>query len=289
MEYEGDLSLLCRLARGEGRIGALGLSGGNAGAEGCAQACAFESYGLTKFKVIGAISSFAGPAIYFAANMLNKGASCYWEECTTENFISFSIRRFLNGTTADVGFLVNDVFRKEVRVEAINRFPGDVVVGVTDWKTGRGHLINLKTAGHELFDAVRATMAMPVLYRKPVIVNGQRKYDGASAIPFPALELIKRWDLDGLIIFANHPKDWRPKFGARIAEIASTFGMMPNRRRASLMRISRYENGLKDLRESKRSKRGHPKRGHHIRWPRDRPKFKNRDRSGHSQLKSILN
>ena len=52
-------------------------------------------------------------------------------------------------------------------------------------------------------------------------------------------------------IFANHPKDWRPKFGARIAEIASTFGMMPNRRRASLMRISRYENGLKDLRESK--------------------------------------
>lgn len=138
MEYEGDLSLLSRLTRGEGRIGALGLSGGNAGAEGCAQACAFESHGLTQFTVIGEVSSFAGAALYFTAGVLNAGASCYWEECSTDSFISFSLLRFIRGTSADVGYLTEDVFRNEVSVDAVRAFQGDFVVGVTDLGDGKG-------------------------------------------------------------------------------------------------------------------------------------------------------
>lgn len=251
MEYEGDLSLLSRLARGEGRIGALGLSGGNAGAEGCAQACAFETRGLTQFKVIGAVSSFAGAALYFTAGILNEGASCYWEECSTDNFISFDPLRFARGTSADVGFLTEDVFRREVSVDAVRAFPGDFVVGVTDWQTGKGELIDVKSATPDPFVAVRASMAMPVLYRIPVFVNGRQKYDGAVAIPFPAVELIDHWALDGLIVFANHPKGWKPKRIARALELLSTLGMPNARSRAFLARVTLYHEGLQRLRESK--------------------------------------
>ncbi len=251
MEYEGDLSLLNLLARGERRIGALGLSGGNAGAEGCAQACAFETRGLTRFTVIGAISSFAGAALYFTAGVLNDGASCYWEECSTNSFISFSPRRFAQGTSADVGFLTEDVFRKEVNVAAVRAFPGDFVVGVTDWETGTGELVDVKSAEPDPFMAVRASMAMPALYRIPVYVNGRRKYDGAVGIPFPAVEIINRWNLDGLVVFANHPKVWKPKGIARAAETVSSLGMSSLRRNAFLGRVRAYHEGLRRLRESK--------------------------------------
>ncbi len=251
MEYEGDLSLLSRLARGEGRIGALGLSGGNAGAEGCAQACAFESRGLTQFKVIGAVSSFAGAALYFTAGILNDGASCYWEECSTDSFISLNPLRFIRGTSADVGYLTEDVFRKEVSVDAVRAFSGDFVVGVTDWETGKGELIDVKSATPNPFVAIRASMAMPVLYRVPVCVNGRRKYDGAVAIPFPAVEIIDQWNLDGLIVFANHPKEWSPKRITRVLETLSALGMSSVRRRAFLERIDLYHEGLRRLRESK--------------------------------------
>lgn len=250
MEYEGDLSLLRLLARGEGRIGALGLSGGNAGAEGCAQACAFETRGFTQFAVMGAISSFAGTALYFTAGVLNAGASCYWEECSTDSFISLSPRRFVSGTSADVGFLTEDVFRNEVSADAVRAFPGDFVVGVTDWETGVGELVDVKTAAPDPFVAVRASMAMPVLYRSPVHVNGRRKYDGAVGIPFPAVEIIDAWGLDGLIVFANHPREWRPSTLTRAMEIASALGMSSVRRSAFLARVDVYHDGLRRLRES---------------------------------------
>lgn len=251
MDYEGDLSLLSRLAQGEGRIGALGLSGGNAGAEGCAQACAFESRGLTQFKVIGAVSSFAGAALYFTAGVLNDGASCYWEECSTNSFISFSPLRLVRGTSADVGFLTEDVFRKEVSADAVRAFSGDFVVGVTDWESGNGELIDVKSAAPDSFAAIRASMAMPVLYRLPVYINGKRKYDGAIAIPFPAVELIDQWKLDGLIVFANHPKEWKPKRILRVLEILCATGMSKARRRAFFGRVDLYHEGLRRLRESK--------------------------------------
>jgi predicted patatin/cPLA2 family phospholipase len=251
MEYEGDLSLLSKLAEGKWRIGALGLSGGNAGAEGCAQACAFESRGLTQFQVIGAVSSFAGAALYFTAGILNTGASCYWEECSTDSFISFDPIRLIRGTSADVGFLTENVFRKEVSADAVRAFPGDFVVGVTDWETGKGELIDVKTAIPDPFVAVRASMAMPVLYREPVKVNGTRKYDGAVGIPFPAIELIERWELDGLIVFANHPKNWSPQYISRVLEVMSTLGMSRERRHTLLNRVKMYHEGLRRLRLSK--------------------------------------
>lgn len=102
-----------------------------------------------------------------------------------------------------------------------------------------------------MFAAIRASMAMPVMYRLPVCVNGRRKYDGAVAIPFPAVEIIDQWNLDGLIVFADHPKEWKPKRVTRILEILSTLGMSQVRRRAFLGRVNAYNEGLRRLRESK--------------------------------------
>ena len=150
-----------------------------------------------------------------------------------------------------MGFLTEEVFRKEVNLDMVRAYPGDFVVGVTDWESGKGELIDVKSATPDPIVAVCASMAMPVLYRIPVFVNGRRKYDGAVAIPFPAMELIDQWNLDGLIVFANRPRAWEPKLSARTFEVASTLGMSNVRRLASLRRVRLYRDGLRRLRESK--------------------------------------
>ena len=59
-----------------------------------------------------------------------------------------------------------------------------------------------------------------------------------------------RHSLDGLIVFANRPKKWDPKFLSQAIEATGSFGMSPARRKASLRRLHQYKNGLRQLRES---------------------------------------
>ncbi|MFA7302678.1 MAG: patatin-like phospholipase family protein [Candidatus Paceibacterota bacterium] len=251
LEYEGDLDLLKCLSHGIERIGILGLSGGNRGAVGCAMASVLESLDLVRYlKVIAGISTFAGPAAYLACGTLNQGKSCYWEECTTSDFISLSPRRFWRGTTADIGYLVNDVFRREIDVDALRAFGGDVVAGVTDWETNIGELVDVKRAA-DPFLPLHASMAMPVVYRKPVYVNGRRKYDGVVGIPFPSAQIIKEWNLDGLIVFANCPKNLRASAATRVLR-ALPAGISGSRRKAVLNRHVLYQEGLEALRASKK-------------------------------------
>ncbi|KKR48131.1 MAG: hypothetical protein UT84_C0048G0006 [Candidatus Curtissbacteria bacterium GW2011_GWA1_40_16] len=252
MDYEGDLSILSRLKRGEGRIGMLGLSGCNAGVVGSEQAAAFEKHGLVQnLKVIAAVSSFAGPALYLTAGKLHEGKSCFWEECTMPNFLRFTPQRFLQGTAANVGFLVEEVFRPEIGTSAFSAYSGDFVVAVTDYETGRGHLVDVGSAKPDLFAAIHATMAIPVLYRNPVYVNGRRCYDGVVGMPCPAVEVIEQWNLDGLILIANRTRQLRDSFGRRLTEAMLSMGMSPARRRAMLLRHSLVRDGLHKLRQSK--------------------------------------
>ncbi len=214
MEYEGTLSVLSQLAKGQGKTGLLVLSGGTRGVYGAAQTRALEERGLRdNFEVLAGISSGAGPILYFAGGVVSRGVRVYYEECPKSDFLSFAPRRVRNGTMLDPNFL-GAVFRGKIGtngvcLDAVKSCAADVVVGLTDCESGQGVFVDIKTAMPDPVEAVIASMAMPILCRRPFVVNGKRYRDGGvESIPFPARKLVEGWGLDALIVFANRPRSW---------------------------------------------------------------------------------
>lgn len=253
MEHEGDISLLARLARGEGRTGLLILSGVMRGVYGGAMATALETRGLQNaFTSIVGISTGVPVALYFASGTVHRGNRIYWEEASTTGFISFSLQRMIHGTTADVGFLAS-VFRGEigsnpVPIDAMRLCAADVHLALTNWNTGKGELIDAKSATPDPIEAIRAAIAMPLLYRVPVFVNGIRYVDGGIGLPFPSREMVAKWNLDGLIVFANWPKDApiSPLFQGK----ATSRMLSPALGDMLRSRASRFDDGVRFVRES---------------------------------------
>lgn len=206
MHWEGDVSVLHALKRGSKRIGLLGLAGVIAGVDGCARACVLEDLGLTgHLAAITAVSTFAGPALYLAAGKLNEGASCYWEECTTNRFFRLSPARVMNGKILNVEYLVQDVFQKEISPHEVYSFQGTLLFAVTDAVTGNEVLIDVKSTP-DMFEAALAAIAAPILYRPAVHIGGKRYMDGVIACPFPWRAVAETCELDGVIVFANRPR-----------------------------------------------------------------------------------
>lgn len=255
MEHEGDVTLLADLAKGGKRIGLLILSGVMRGVYGGAQATALEARGLQhNFRAIVGVSSGAPVALYFAGGAVYRGTNIYHKECTTPSFISASPLRLLKGTTGDVGYLAQ-IFRGKIGhnpmdLEGMRACAADVFVAVTNPETGKGELINAKTATPDPVAAVHASIAMPVLYRKPVFVNGIRYIDGSVGAPFPALEMFRKWNLDGLIVLANRSRARSGSIKEKMEKLLISL-LVPSLSKASHQYQPLYEQGLAETRKNR--------------------------------------
>ncbi len=260
MEYEGDVTLLRQLANENARIGLLSLAGGNRGIVGGSVVAAMEKYGLQhKFKILVGISTGAPQVAYFAAGVANRGRRIYYEVCTTPEYMMLSrrqpvktIRRFYRGNAVDLDHLCS-VFRGEIGsnsldVDALCACKANVYVGVTDYATGEGRLINLKTALPDSVAAIHASIAMPHVYRKPVIVNGKRYLDGTGALVFPAREIVESWNLSGLLVITNGPRTHSRSLVHAALEFFAINLLPPGPRRVSRKRHLTYGESLTYLR-----------------------------------------
>ncbi len=178
------------------------------GVDGSARAIALEHAGLiSKFKVMVGVSTGAPVVLYAAGGVIERGTRIYYEESMSNDFLSWSPRRFWQGTSAHMGYQC-DIYRGVVGQNPADiaralSCPADLCVGVTDYESGKGSLVDIKTAIPDPIEAVHASIAVPLLYRRPVKVNGRRAVDGAIGIPFPAQEVVERWNLDGVVVLAN--------------------------------------------------------------------------------------
>lgn len=108
-------------------------------------------------------------------------------------------RRFINvrrpAKVVDVGYLAQTM----AEVTAIS--PKELAdhglafeVGMTDARTGAARYIDVATAASEsdLFEAFRASMALPALYPERVVIDGRRYLDGGISDPLPVLRALTR-------------------------------------------------------------------------------------------------
>ncbi|MGC4118713.1 MAG: patatin family protein [Myxococcales bacterium] len=129
------------------------------------------------------------------------------------SYLDLMVRReFLNpwralrgGSAMDLDWLWDALAEREpLDVQAIARRTTEFVVVATSPRTGEA--VYLRPGPAEMFDALKASSAMPILYRGEVRVGGERLVDGGMADPIPVEEAYRRGARD-LLVLRTRPAD----------------------------------------------------------------------------------
>lgn len=238
MFFEGSNETLRRLALKRDLINAgdprheeirpalLVLSGLMCGVDAGGKIAALHARGLMEsFDFAFGLSSGIPTTLYGAAGQIKDGVSVYWEECVTPSFLS--LRRAITGGFAmDIDFLAS-VFRGEtprkmaLDQEAVRRSRTACYAGVTCGETGEGVFLDVKKEP-DMVEAMRASIAAPGLSHANVLINGRRYLDGDGGFPFPAREIIERYEPTDLLVLANRAPTPAPEGLSRLLPLVAS-------------------------------------------------------------------
>ncbi len=217
---EGDLRVLQAISEhaeaasngkdSEYRPWLLALGGGIRGIYGAAAAMQLEAAALTEgFEGCIGISTGAATCAYFLSKQAAIGTTIYYEECVGNDFFSpLLIAR--GGSGVNLGF-ISRVMRGEVGLkrldqERIRDSRAQFYVAVSDPKTGTGSLIDVKKSEPDMVQAIEASMMIPDFIPSSVRVGGKQYVDGGVGLPFPAQEIVTRFNPTHILVLANRPE-----------------------------------------------------------------------------------
>lgn len=187
--------------------------GGVRGAYGAGQQAALWKMGLMQLFRWG-IGNSAGSAdlIYGLSGEKQNaiGSSLYSEDCTTKDF--FNLARIWK--MMQVGFIAKKMShgKKAVDLEALlQKSQTDFYVIAVNVETGNAELINAKTVKEGPIEAVRASMAVPIVNGDQVSLTNadgnKTKYsDGSFGVPVTFREIIKKFNPTDILFLSNSPQ-----------------------------------------------------------------------------------
>ena len=194
------------------------LGGGMKGPYSAGQALGLNEMGLNQvFDTAVGISAGAGTVSYFTAGLEQSriGTSLFYENCTSKDFINFKrIHQIMNVQTIADAIKEGD---KALDQEAVRKSRTEVYYGVTRASDGKSELINAKTATPSMTEALKASMALPIVYGESVEVNGEHYIDGAFD-PMPVETLIEKFKPTDILVLPNIPFDNIENFELNFSE-----------------------------------------------------------------------
>ncbi len=179
--------------------------------------CALEELGVRQaFDAIYASSGGAVNAAYFLADQIALGTSIYTSDINNRTFIDF--RRIFAGSAADIDYCFDEVVgrRKRLDLEAVLGSP----IRLTSYVTSPHRARAERLVQHEIDRApdllalLKASAAMPLVYRRPVLFRGERYLDGGLLAPVPLLDAIGDGSTDILVLLSRPlATSWSPPPG----------------------------------------------------------------------------
>jgi predicted patatin/cPLA2 family phospholipase len=124
------------------------------------------------------------------ARQSGRNRRAYFDLMTTRHFID-PMRAFRGGSIVDLDWLWDEL----ARVEPLG--VGDIVAGRTEFvvvgtSTVTGHAVYLRPTIENMFEVLKGSCALPMLYRPTVLVEGSPVIDGGVADPIPVEEAYRR-------------------------------------------------------------------------------------------------
>jgi len=175
-------------------------------------AYALAQLGFTDlFDEVYATSAGAMNASYFLSGQPQLGISIYFENCTTRDFLNpLRVWKMI-----DIDYLFEQVISKEKKldVDRILSSRSKLFVAVLDKRTGAGMTIDTKSTQDPLLSVLKAATALPLLYNRPVNIDGQQFLDAGLAIPFPIEQALANGCTDVLTLLTRPAKYFAPAPG----------------------------------------------------------------------------
>lgn len=204
---------------GDGRrIGLVVQGGAMRGVFTAGALCALDSVGARDaFDRVYGSSGGAVNAAYFLAGQVPLGTSIYYEDLGGRAFID--ARRIARGTALDIDYCYDQVVarRKSLDLERVrdSRSLFKIYVTSTDPPAVRAFVQHDAGSAHDLHTLLKASAAMPFVYRQPIHYRDRRFVDGAIFAPLPLFDAIADGCTDILVLLsrslaeaADPPQGW---------------------------------------------------------------------------------
>ncbi|MFH1153324.1 MAG: patatin family protein [Pseudomonadota bacterium] len=205
----------------------------------------FLEAGFNPFDLFIGVSSGAGNLAAYLAQMPRRNFRIYTDYSLRSEFISF--RRFLRGGhLLDLDWLWSSTIR-EIRLDLKTIYTSGrpFLVCVTDAGTGRAEYKS--TAEQNLEDVLKASSAIPVLYRGFPLVDGRPSTDGGISDPIPVARAI-HMGACRIMVLRSRPRDYHKKEGVLQAALIWKLRRFPLLQEALRARVDTYNSTVSLIR-----------------------------------------
>jgi predicted patatin/cPLA2 family phospholipase len=190
-------------------VALVGQGGGMRGTYSIAALAAFEAAGYTKrFADVYGTSAGALNCAYFLSGQAAEGIAIYVDHLSNRRFINpLRVRPVI-----DIDYLIDDVLQKRVPLDvaALEASPATLHVGLASAQ--RGTVVWALPGRPEwpLFETLRATAALPVVFGREIAIGTDRYVDGGLHAPVPLVKAIA----DGyrnIVVILTRSLDFQPE------------------------------------------------------------------------------
>ena len=202
---------------------------------------AFLEAQFNPFDLFIGVSSGASNLAAYLAGMIGRNRSIYMDYSLRPDFISFP--KFLRGGhLLDLDWLW-DITIREVRLDLATIYSRakPFVVVLTDVQTGDAHY--KLTGVRDLEHVLKASSAMPLLYRAYPEVDGRPMTDGGVADSIPVGEAIRRGARRIMVIRSRH-RDYMKNHGLSERVMRWHVRHYPFLQQAMAKRVERYNEAV---------------------------------------------
>jgi predicted patatin/cPLA2 family phospholipase len=182
------------------RLALVGCGGNLAGSFGGGVMVGFERLGLANvFDYVIGVSAGSANLAYLLSQQAVLGSSIYYQDLIDRRFINpWRLRKLV-----DIDYL-EDIIRnkKPLNTDAIRQSRSEFFVTATTIN-GECQLLDAKAC--DIVSALKASMAIPMLYNRPVELGGCHYLDGAASSCLPIRETLGRFDPTDVLVILNRP------------------------------------------------------------------------------------
>ncbi len=197
------------------------------------------------FDLLLGVSSGAANLAAYLARMPKRNFNIYTDYSLRPEFIS--LKRFVRGGhLMDLDWLWDKTIA-EIRLDLQTIFATNklFLIGLTDVATGEA--IYKQTDGDRLEDVLKASSAMPIVYRKFPLLDGRPTVDGGISDPLPVEAAIER-GARKIMVIRSRPKHYKKREMLSNAVLRWKLKPYPALRKAIAGRVRKYNEALSLMR-----------------------------------------
>jgi predicted patatin/cPLA2 family phospholipase len=169
----------------------------------CAAAAALNHLNLTNaFDMVYGASSGAVNGAYFLSNQAALGVTVYVDDVNNRRFLNF----FRPSKMIDLEFFFEQIVlsRKRHDFDSLIRHPTELKILTTDLESGETAWFSSKDRSINIYTALKASCALPLVYGRGVEINGRRYIDGLVTEPLPIITPLRHDYTDILVLMTRH-------------------------------------------------------------------------------------